>query len=115
MTIPKTFYLDVSVVVNGGTGSQVFWDVPDAPPAGFVSGFSAALLNVAAKVPTGTNPTFDWMILDADGFAVAGRAGLQGSTTTVETVPIYPRATMNVSNATSDGTYLFRVYAKQSQ
>ena len=110
-----TFYFPpIPVVVVGGVSLPIiFWNVPDAPPVGFNAGLSALLLTVAVKVPSG-NPTFDWVIADSDGFPQAQRAGVQGSTTTAETAPIYPLGTVQIQNATIDGTYLVKIYAKQA-
>lgn len=109
-----TFYLQTNVIVAGGTGTGKFWNEVDAPPAGFTAGLVAELILVAILAPT-SNATFDWNVTDVDGYAITGREGLTGNTTTIETSPIYPRGNMNILNASVDGMYRIKLYARQSE
>lgn len=102
------------MTVLGGVGSATFWNVPDLPPAGFTSGLVAELILVAIIAPSGS-ATFDWTLSDYDGYGITGREGHVGNTTTIETSPIYPRGHINVLNATQDGAYRFKLYARQSE
>ncbi len=110
-----SFFFDVSVSVVNGAGNTEFWNVVDAPPVGFAGGLTARLLNVSVKVPSDT-PTYDWIISDEAGFAIAGLPAVSGNVVVSipGTVPIYPRAVLSVASATLDGTYSFRVYCEQS-
>lgn len=113
-----SFYFVANVVVSGGVGTPVvFWDATDPPPLGFTAGLSATLKTVSTKAPSPGTASYDWIILDCDGFAVAGNP----QTATGNSVftmsgkdTVYPLGTVNILNPTQDGTYPFKIHCEQS-
>lgn len=111
-----SFFFPITVTVVGGIGSAKFWMVTDPAPVGFAGGLSAKLLNVSIKAAAG-NPSFDISVLDEDGFCVwCNPEKLSGDSTVSvsSSIPVYPRGSLSILNATADGVYSIKLYCEQS-
>lgn len=105
-------FFKTSVTVVGGIGSAQFWVDKNYPVDGLAHGGSANLTVVAVATPSGGDPpAYDWLIVDTDGFAVAGKSNIVGNVTGYETALIYPNGYVQILNATRDGSYNVKVYA----
>lgn len=91
-------------MVASGTGFRNFGSVAGPIPAAYPT--FGMLRVVVVTVPVSTNPTFEWVISDASGKAIAGSTGtLTGDTALVEDTPLTGGGKFMILNASLDGTY----------
>ncbi len=70
--------------------------------------FSGYLLQVLSIIAP-ANAIYDWVLRDADGYALAGANGCQGDQTYYYSIPSLGPLSLTYLNANLDGTYSAKV------
>lgn len=91
----------LAITVSGGTGSSTF----------IAEGH---MKSSHTKQPVGPTATYDFDVVDYDGFGITGREDISGDMTMSEDKLCTGLHTVTIANATKDGVYLVRFYIESN-